>query len=190
MSKRLIEAAFPLAQASAASLHEKNMRHGHISTLHLWPARRPLAASRAAIAAALLPDPGNDEERKAIVRRLGGELVTKPKTAKGGKTEKDSVTGKGGILWWGTESGPDLAWFRERIKAAYGGRAPRVLDPFAGGGAIPLEAMRLGCEVVANDLSPVAWFIMKCTLDYPQRLGGERRPLPDFVLQDRGFKVS
>jgi putative DNA methylase len=102
---------------------------GHISTLHLWPARRPLAASRAAIAAALLLDPGNDEERKAIVRRLGGELVTKSKTAKGGKTEKDTVTGKGGILWWGTESGPDLSWFRERIKAAYGGRAPRVLDP-------------------------------------------------------------
>jgi putative DNA methylase len=190
MSKRLIEAAFPLAQASAASLHEKNMRHGHISTLHLWPARRPLAASRAAIAAALLPDPGNDEERKAIVRRLGGELVTKPKTAKGGKTEKDSVTGKGGILWWGTESGPDLAWFRERIKAAYGGRAPRVLDPFAGGGAIPLEAMRLGCEVVANDLNPVAWFILKCTLDYPQRLGAERLPLPDFALRDRGFMES
>jgi putative DNA methylase len=190
MSKRLIEAAFPLAQASAASLHEKNMRHGHISTLHLWPARRPLAASRAAIAAALLPDSGNDEERRAIVRRLGGELVIKPKTAKGGKTEKDTVTGKGGILWWGTESGPDLAWFRERIKAGYGGRAPRVLDPFAGGGAIPLEAMRLGCEVVANDLNPVAWLILKCTLDYPQRLGGERRPLPDFVLQDHDFMES
>jgi adenine-specific DNA methylase len=190
MSKRLIETAFPLAQASAASVHEKNMRHGHISTLHLWPARRPLAASRAAIAAALLPDPGNDEERRAIVRRLGGELVTKHKPMIGGKTEKDTVAGKGGILWWGTETGPDLAWFRERIKAAYGGRAPRVLDPFAGGGAIPLEAMRLGCDVVANDLSPVAWFILKCTLDYPQRLGHERRPLPDFVLRDRGFMES
>jgi putative DNA methylase len=190
MSKRLIETAFPLAQASAASLHEKNMRHGHISTLHMWPARRPLAASRAAIVAALLPDPGDDEERKAIVRRLGGELVTKPKATKDGKTEKDTITGKGGILWWGTEAGPDLAWFRERIKAAYGGRAPRVLDPFAGGGAIPLEAMRLGCEVVANDLNPVAWFILKCTLDYPQSLGGERRPLPDFVLRDRGFMES
>ena len=63
--KRLIETAFPLAEASAASLHEKNMRHGHISTLHLWPARRPLAASRAAIVAALLPDPGDDESRKS-----------------------------------------------------------------------------------------------------------------------------
>jgi adenine-specific DNA methylase len=187
MTKRLIETAFPLAQTSAASLHEKNMRHGHISTLHLWPARRPLAACRAAIAAALLSDPGNDEERNAIVRRLGGELFAKPKTAKDGKTEKDSVTGKGGILWWGTETGPDLAWFRERIKTAYGERAPRVLDPFAGGGAIPLEAMRLGCEVVANDLNPVSWFILKCTLDYPQRLGSERRPLPSFVLHDHDF---
>ena len=75
-TKRLIETAFPLAETSAASLHEKNMRHGHISTLHLWPARRPLAASRAAIAAALLPDPGNDVERARLVRRLGAISAT------------------------------------------------------------------------------------------------------------------
>ena len=186
MTKRLIETAFPLAEASAASLHEKNMRHGHISTLHLWPARRPLAASRAAIAAALLPDPGNDEERKELVRKLGGKLVPKTKAA-GAGSEQDKLEAKGGILWWGSESSPDLAWFRDRIRAANGGRAPRVLDPFAGGGAIPLEAMRLGCEVEARDLNPVAWFILKCTLEYPQRIGGERRPLPEFALRDRGF---
>ena len=62
-----------------------------------------------------------------------------------------------------------------------------MLDPFAGGGAIPLEAMRLGCEVEARDLNPVAWFLLKCTLDYPQRLAGARRPLPGFALRDRGF---
>src|ERR1700761_6438198 len=100
MSKRLIEAAFPLAEASAASLHEKNMRHGHISTLHLWPARRPLAASRAAIAAALLPDPENDEERARLVGRLGGRLVPKKRTKaeEGTKVEAEKVTGEGGIL--------------------------------------------------------------------------------------------
>ena len=75
-----------------------------------------------------------------------------------------------------TENAETLDWFREEIRKAYGGRAPKILDPFAGGGAIPLAAMRLGCEVVANDLNPVAWFILKCTLEYPQRLAGEVLP--------------
>ena len=62
-----------------------------------------------------------------------------------------------------------------------------MLDPFAGGGAIPLEAMRLGCDVTAMDINPVAWFILKCTLEYPQRLAGQTRPLPAFALEDRDF---
>lgn len=62
-----------------------------------------------------------------------------------------------------------------------------MLDPFAGGGAIPLEAMRLGCEATAIDINPVAWFILKCTLDYPRRLAGRALPLPDFVRGDRDF---
>ena len=190
--KRLIETAFPLRQASAASLHEKNMRHGHISTLHLWPARRPLAASRAAIAAALLPDPGDDEARKTLVRRLGGGLKLKKQTKAeaGKKVDASKVEGDGGILWWGQENLPDMAWFREQIRSAHGGRAPRVLDPFAGGGAIPLEAMRLGCEVVANDLNPVAWFILKCTLEYPQRLAGQTLPLPRHAMRDPSFAAA
>ena len=73
--RRLIEVAFPLKQTSLDSVHEKNVRHGHISTLHIWPARRPLAASRAALIATLLPDPGNAQERKQILERLGGRLV-------------------------------------------------------------------------------------------------------------------
>jgi adenine-specific DNA methylase len=187
--KRLIETAFPLAEASAASLHEKNIRHGHISTLHLWPARRPLAASRAAVVAALLPDPGEDEARKTMVRRLGGKLKLKKQTKAeaGKKIDATKVEGDGGILWWGQENLPDVAWFREQIRSAHGGRAPRVLDPFAGGGAIPLEAMRLGCEVVANDLNPVAWLVLKCTLEYPQRLAGQTLPLPPHAMRDAGF---
>ena len=98
---------------------------------------------------------------------------------------KEETTG--GILHWGRESGPDLDWFRKAIRDAYGGRAPKVLDPFAGGGAIPLEAMRLGCEVTAMDINPVAWFILKCTLEYPQKLAGQTRPLPVFALEDREF---
>ena len=83
-----------------------------------------------------------------------------------------------------------MQFFRDEIRKAYGGRAPRVLDPFAGGGAIPLEAMRLGCEVTAIDINPVAWFILKCTLEYPQKLAGQKRPLPEFVLGDRDFMES
>ena len=84
----------------------------------------------------------------------------------------------------------ELEWFREEIKKAYGGRAPKVLDPFAGGGSIPLEAMRLGCEATAVDINPVAWFILKCTLEYPQKLAGQTRRLPEFILSNREFMES
>ena len=130
MDKRLIEVDFPLKQTSLDSVHEKNVRHGHISTLHIWPARRPLAASRAALIATLLPDPGNEEERKEIMDRLAGrivERVKKKKLADGRIEEQVSVETEGGILHWGRESSADLQWFRDKIRAAYGGRAPKVL---------------------------------------------------------------
>ena len=188
--RRLIEVAFPLEQASIDSVHEKNVRHGHISTLHIWPARRPLAASRAALIATLLPDPGTPEKRRELTERLGGRVVKvlKKKQGPGGGEEKIVKETVGGILHWGreTENRADVDFFRQEIRKAYG-RAPRVLDPFAGGGAIPLEAMRLGCDVTAIDINPVAWFILKCTLEYPQKLAGQERPLPDFVRGDRAF---
>lgn len=152
--RRLIEESFPLQKVSKHSKHEKNVRHGHISTLHIWPARRPLAACRAAIIAALMPDPGTEAGRHELNKKITS--ITK----------------------WKTENGPALQYFREEIRDAFGGRAPRVLDMFAGGGAIPLEAMRLGCEVTAIDYNPVAWFILKCTLEFPQRLAGKSWPLP------------
>ena len=187
--KRLIEVAFPLKQVSLDSVHEKNVRHGHISTLHIWPARRPLAASRAALIATLLPDPDDADKRKAILERMAGRVVEtiQRKRINGRVVEKTKEETVGGILHWGREDGPDLAWFREEIRKAYGGRAPKVLDPFAGGGAIPLEAMRLGCDVTAMDINPVAWFILKCTLEYPQKLAGQTHPLPAFALEDGEF---
>ena len=160
---RLIESAFPLRQVSRASVHEKSVRHGHVSTLHVWPARRPLAASRAAVLAALLPAPGGEDERRRLLARMAA------------------------ILPWGGEDPAELARFRAEVRAAFGGRAPRVLDPFAGGGAIPLEAMRLGCAAEAADLNPVAWFLLRCTLHWPRALAGARRPLPGFALQERAF---
>lgn len=189
---RLIEFAFPLKQTSLDSVHEKNVRHGHISTLHIWPARRPLAACRAALIATLLPDPGDPESRRQLCEKIAGtveKVIEKKKKSDGSTVEREKEVTKGGILHWGreVENADTLEWFRQEIRKAYGGRAPKVLDPFAGGGAIPLEAMRLGCEVTAIDINPVAWFILKCTLEYPQKLAGQTRPLPDFILRDRDF---
>src|SRR5258708_6229361 len=147
---RLIEVAFPLKQASVASVHEKSVRHGHISTLHTWPARRPLAASRAALLATLLPDPGDSERRKELLAQIGGEIVTKlvEQTDDDGTTVvEDKELVEGGVLAWGQESTPALVALQDVIREFYGGCAPRVIDPFSGGGAIPFEAMRLRCEV-------------------------------------------
>src|SRR2546422_6647087 len=184
MNNRLIEVAFPLKQASLDSVHEKNVRHGHISTLHIWPARRPLAACRAALIATLLPDPGTPEARKKLVEKIGGTVVKKIERKKvGGKTvEVEREETVGGVLHWGRESNPEMDWFRQEIRKAYGGRAPKVLDPFAGGGAIPLEAMRLGCEATAVDFNPVAWFILKCTLENLQKLVAKIYPLLVFIV--------
>src|SRR5882757_8006157 len=109
-TRRLIEVAFPLKQASLDSVHEKNVRHGHISTLHIWPARRPLAACRAALIATLLPDPGNKEERDKLLERMAGKIVRRvKKEKKNGKiVEKIVEETEGGILHWGRESGPDV----------------------------------------------------------------------------------
>ena len=189
---RLIEHAFPLRQASLDSVREKYGPRGHISGFHLWPARRPLAACRAALIATLLPDPGTPEARAKVVGQIGGDVVqaTKKKRVGGRIAEVPVEETAGGVLRWGRENSPDMDFFRAEIRKAYGGRAPKVLDPFAGGGAIPLEAMRLGCEVTASDINPVAWFILKCTLEYPQELAGQTRPLPDFAVKSPEFMAS
>ena len=181
---RLIEVAFPLEQASLDSVHEKNVRHGHISTLHIWPARRPLAACRAALIATLLPDPGTPRSGRNCWRRSAARSSPRSRRRRSAARRSRSSRSetRGASCIGGNENSPDMDWFREEIKKAYGGRAPRVLDPFAGGGAIPLEAMRLGCEATAIDINPVAWFILKCTLEYPQKLAGQTRPLPNFAL--------
>jgi putative DNA methylase len=183
---RLIEVAFPLKQASIASVHEKNVRHGHISTLHIWPARRPLAACRAALLATLLPDPGDPDKRQALLEKIGGRVIVEQveKQNADGRTiieEKEFL--EGGVLAWGNENDSAMDELRATIREFHGNNPPRVLDPFAGGGAIPLEAMRLGCEVTASDINPVAWFILKCTLEYPQKFMGKKWPLPEFVKE-------
>ena len=194
MPRRLIEEAFPLKKVSEDSKHEKNVRHGHISTLHIWPARRPLAACRAVTIATLLPDPADAPEKmKAEYTHLAGSPLP--------EKQRDYLCNTliASLTRWGDENGnadwdakdKNGRWLnklriaRELILMAYNGDPPKVMDMFAGGGAIPLEAMRLGCEVTANDYNPVAWFILKCTLEYPQRFAGKTAPLPDLNLSEK-----
>jgi len=151
LKKRLIEYDLPLADISEASAREKNIRHGHPSTLHIWWARRPLAASRATAFAALIDDPGEEEPEKRE------ELLELIKRITPWEAVKDG-------------NSPDIERARELIREQYG-YPPKVLDPFAGGGSIPLEALRLGCETYASDYNPVAVFIEKATLEWPQKFG-------------------
>lgn len=192
MPRRLIEVALPLKKISADSKREKHAPRGHICTLHVWPARRPLAACRAVAIATLLPDPADATE---VMKMEYEQLADSPLPEIQRHRLCDLIES---LTRWGDENGRGnwdakdqkgrwvnkLRIARELIMTAHSGRPPRVLDMFAGGGAIPLEAMRLGCEVTANDYNPVAWFILKCTLEYPQRLAGKTHRLPDLNLNE------
>ncbi len=147
-SHRFIEESFPVKEVSQAAAREKSIRHGHISTLHIWWARRPLAASRATAYAALTPAPATIEEWQH---------------------RRDLIVD---LCQWGNSLNERLLEkARQDILQANGGRPPRVLDPFAGGGSYPLESMRLGCEAYANDYNPVAALLLKATLEYPKKFG-------------------
>jgi adenine-specific DNA methylase len=146
--KRLIEVDFPLKEVSEESVREKNIRHGHISTLHIWWARRPLAASRATTYAALVPAPKDEKELKEKLRFVA-ELSK----------------------WENSLNEKLIKKARKDIREFFGGKTPKVLDCFAGGGSIPLEALRLGCETYALEYNPVAVLILKAVLEYPQKYG-------------------
>ena len=202
--KRLAEVDFPIAAVSKHAVREKSIRHGHPSTLHLWWARRPLASSRAVLMALLLPDPCDPhcpEAFKQRAREILGEVRQPP----GSNTELRKA-----LLWFiANFANWDLAAnrtyldvSRALVHAAHGEEPPLVVDPFAGGGSIPLEALRLGCEAFASDLNPVACLILKVMLeDIPRhgprlaeelrRVGGEikrqaERELADLYPTDPG----
>ena len=174
--KRLAEVDFPIAVVSAHSAREKSIRHGHPSTLHLWWARRPLAACRAMLLALLLPDPCDEncpDDFKANAQQLLANVQGKP-------GPKDADLRNAILKFIGDFSNWDLAVnprylevSRGLVKAAHGDEAPLVVDPFAGGGSIPLEALRLGCDAFASDLNPVACLILKVMLEDIPRHGPE-----------------
>ena len=171
--KRLAEVDFPIAEVSKHAAREKSIRHGHPSTLHLWWARRPLASSRAMLLALLLPDPCDPrcpESFNQQARQILGEVRQPP---------DDDAELRKALLWFiGAFANWDMAAHptyvrvgRNLVQAAHGDEVPLVVDPFSGGGSIPLEALRLGCEAFASDLNPVAALI------YPQGdAGGHPTP--------------
>ena len=159
--KKLIEVALPLDAINAESAREKSIRHGHPSTLHLWWARRPLAAARAVIWASLVDDPSaypeefpteaaQEKERQRLFRIL--EQLVK---------------------WENSNDKRVLDAAKAEILKSTDGNPPPLLDPFAGGGAIPLEAQRLGLEAHAHDLNPVAVMINKAMIEIPPKFAGQ-----------------
>ena len=174
--KRLAEVDFPIAQVSKHAVREESIRHGHPSTLHLWWARRPLASSRAVLLALLLPDPC-DPHCPGQFKETARKLLP---TVGCGRGETDAEIRRGLLKFiadfanWDHSAKP--AWLDAGgalVKAAHGEDPPLVVDPFAGGGSIPLEALRLGCEAFASDLNPVACLILKVMLEHIPRHGPE-----------------
>ena len=169
--KKLIEVALPLEAINAESAREKSIRHGHPSTLHLWWARRPLATARAVIWSSLVDDPSSHpdqfptEEAQQQERERLFAILTRL------------------VKWENSNDEAILAEAKAEIMKSTGGNPPALLDPFAGGGAIPLEAQRLGLEAYAHDLNPVAVMINKAMIEIPPKFSGQAPVNPESRAQ-------
>ena len=159
--KKLIEVALPLDAINEASAREKSIRHGHPSTLHLWWARRPLAAARAVIWSSLVDDPSSYPEEFPTE-----EAQTKERERLFAILEKM-------VKWENTNDPAVLAEAKAEIMKSTGGNPPELFDPFAGGGSIPLEAQRLGLKAHASDLNPVAVMINKAMIEIPPKFANQ-----------------
>jgi putative DNA methylase len=195
--KKLIEVALPLDDINVASAREKSIRHGHPSTLHLWWARRPLAAARAVIFAQMVNDPGGER----------GYYAGKTRAQADAEREELFAIMRDLVLWENTNNESVLARARAAIAASWREtcalnkshpqaatlfnpeQLPAFHDPFAGGGALPLEAQRLGLESHASDLNPVAVTINKAMIEIPPKFGG-RAPVGPLVESERGTKKA
>ncbi|MGM9602373.1 MAG: DUF1156 domain-containing protein, partial [Faecousia sp.] len=167
VKKKLIEVALPLEAINAESAREKSIRHGHPSTLHLWWARRPLATARAVIWSSLVDDPSShpeqfptEEAQQRERERLFGILTRL-------------------VKWENSNDEAILAEAKAEIMKSTDNNPPALLDPFAGGGAIPLEAQRLGLEAHAHDLNPVAVMINKAMIEIPPKFANLRPVNPE-----------
>src|SRR5262245_32869134 len=160
VKKKLIEVALPLEAINKESAREKSIRHGHPSTLHLWWARRPLAACRAVLFAQLVDDPSAhpdrfpDAESQEAERERLFEIIRQL------------------VKWENSNDERVLEAARAEIRRCYPDGPPAIVDPFCGGGSIPLEAQRLGLEAQASDLNPVAVLITKALIELPPKFAG------------------
>jgi putative DNA methylase len=166
LRKKLIEVALPLEAINRESAREKSIRHGHPSTLHLWWARRPLAACRAVLFAQLVDDPSAHPEEfpteadQEVERKRLFDLIERL------------------VVWENANDETLLAEAHAEILKSTDGHPPPILDPFAGGGSIPLEAQRLGLEAHASDLNPVAVLINKALIEIPSKWAGRPPVFP------------
>jgi putative DNA methylase len=167
LKKKLIEVALPLEAINRESAREKSIRHGHPSTLHLWWARRPLAACRAVLFASLVDDPSAHPDR------FPTEEAQQEERERLFRIIEDLVK------WENSTNTDVLKAARAEIMASCDGSPPPVLDPFCGGGSIPLEAQRLGLEAHASDLNPVAVLITKALIEIPPKFAGRPPVHPD-----------
>ncbi|MCW4015125.1 MAG: DUF1156 domain-containing protein, partial [Candidatus Bathyarchaeota archaeon] len=165
IDRRFLEEHFPVKEVSEESVREKGIRRGHISTIHIWWARRPLSSSRAVSYAALVPI-SETKEQKKIAKFVA-------KLSKWESISDVTVINKA----------------RSMITRFYKGNTPKILDPFAGGGAIPLESLRLGCDTYASDYNPVATLILKCTLEYPGRYSDQSVNLEKNLISKKKGKL-
>lgn len=179
--KKLIEVALPLEAINIASAREKSIRHGHPSTLHLWWARRPLAAARAVIFTSLVDDPDDPHAPPEFVAACRD--LHKGKNATANDTPRQRLFDfiEQLVTWEATTDESILNTARELIRLSTDGHPPPLLDPFAGGGSIPLEAQRLGLEAHASDLNPVAVMINKALIEIPPKFAN--RPPVNPVTQ-------
>lgn len=164
--RKLIEVSLPLEDINRESAREKSIRHGHPSTLHLWWARRPLASARAVLFAQLVDDPSSrpdefptEEAQKAERERLH-DIIRRL------------------VVWENINDENLLAEAHAEILKSTDGNPPAILDPFAGGGTIPLEAQRLGLEAHASDLNPVSVLINKALIEIPPKFAGQEPVFP------------
>ena len=160
VKKKLIETSLPLEAINAASAREKSIRHGHPSTLHLYWSRKPLATARAVLFAQLVDDPASRPDEFPTV-----ESQDKERARLHALMEKL-------IIWENSNDEKLLEQAREEIRKSNDGKLPAVVDPFAGGGSIPLEAQRLGLESHASDLNPLAVLINKALIEIPPKFAG------------------
>ncbi len=195
-TKKLIEVALPLDAINKASAREKSIRHGHPSTLHLWWARRPLAAARAVIFAQLVDDPSSrpdlfptekkQEKERQRLFALIEELVQWENT-----TNEEVLARAREEIWQSWRHACALNADHPRAKELFDRhKLPAFHDPFAGGGALPLEAQRLGLEAWASDLNPVAVLINKAMIEIPPQFAGRPPVNPEARADQRLFNKT